>query len=410
MSAEWTFMVYMAGYNNLSEAAGTDLEEMRQVGSSDKVKLLAFVKQLDQRSAYHVLVGKDGKGEKKETLGNKDSGDPQTVLDFIRWGVKTAPAKRYALVFWNHGSGWEPQDFEEIYSQVRGDVTEGETREFSFRANQPIARSVFTTTLRHFLELNREERAICSDDGSGHSLDTIELGRVLKAGVKEIGQKFDLVGMDACLMSNLEVAYQIRGEADALVGSEELEPNAGWPYHRILADLASKPTMDGPALAKTVVERYVASYKNSDREWPVTQCAVATEEATEFSEAVDAVSKALRDQLKSDWKPVLQSHLRSVPFEMKLVDLKTFCEGLRASSAKSPLKGAAGKLLEAMKPNGYVLAEGHLGGKVQRCGGISIYFPAASDSVSRFYRDLRFSKSHDWDDFLRSYSRAVREG
>jgi hypothetical protein len=120
VSAEWTFMVYMAGYNNLSAAAGTDLEEMRQVGSSDKVKLLTFVKQLDERSAYHILVGKNGKGEKKETLGNKDSGDPQTVLDFIRWGVKTAPAKRYALVFWNHGSGWEPQDFEEIYSQVRG--------------------------------------------------------------------------------------------------------------------------------------------------------------------------------------------------------------------------------------------------------------------------------------------------
>jgi hypothetical protein len=410
VSAEWTFMVYMAGYNNLSAAAGTDLEEMRQVGSSDKVKLLAFVKQLDQRSAYHILVGKNGKGEKKESLGNKDSGHPQTVLDFIRWGVKTAPAERYALVFWNHGSGWEPQDFEEIYSQVRGDVTEGETREFSFRANQPIARSVFTTTLRHFLELDREDRAICSDDGSGHSLDTIELGRVLKAGVKEIGQKFDLVGMDACLMSNLEVAYQIRAEADALVGSEELEPNAGWPYHRILADLAAKPTMDGPALAKTVVERYVASYKNSDREWPVTQCAVATEEVKEFSEAVDAVSKALRDQIKSDWKPVLQSHLRSVPFEMKLIDLKTFCEGVRASSAKSSLKQAAGKLLEAMKPNGYVLAEGHLGGKVQGCGGISVYFPAASDPVSRFYRDLRFSKSHDWDDFLRSYSRAVREG
>ena len=35
MSAKWTFMVYVAGYNNLSSFATKDLTEMRKVGSSD---------------------------------------------------------------------------------------------------------------------------------------------------------------------------------------------------------------------------------------------------------------------------------------------------------------------------------------------------------------------------------------
>jgi len=30
-----------------------------------------------------------------------DSGAPETLLDFIRWGIQTAPAKRYALVLWS---------------------------------------------------------------------------------------------------------------------------------------------------------------------------------------------------------------------------------------------------------------------------------------------------------------------
>ena len=44
MSASWTFMVYLAGFNNLADFALTDLDEMRAVGSSDDVRIAAFVK------------------------------------------------------------------------------------------------------------------------------------------------------------------------------------------------------------------------------------------------------------------------------------------------------------------------------------------------------------------------------
>ena len=36
MSAKWTVMVYVAGYNNLTSFAGKDLAEMRKVGSGDE--------------------------------------------------------------------------------------------------------------------------------------------------------------------------------------------------------------------------------------------------------------------------------------------------------------------------------------------------------------------------------------
>ena len=36
-----------------------------------------------------------------------------------------------------------------------------------------------------------------------------------------LGRKVDVVGVDACLMTTIEVAYQLRNHAQILVGSEE---------------------------------------------------------------------------------------------------------------------------------------------------------------------------------------------
>ena len=80
-----------------------------------------FVKRLEQQAAHRIIVGKDGKNEERENLGaNVDSGSPQTLLDFIRWAKAKAPAERYALIIWNHGSGWDPLDFDELYAARQG--------------------------------------------------------------------------------------------------------------------------------------------------------------------------------------------------------------------------------------------------------------------------------------------------
>src|SRR5581483_9715875 len=148
MVAHWTFLVYMAGNNSLTEAASDDLGEMRKVGSSDAVKVLAFVKQ-ESGPARHIVVGTSEATDVVEALaGDVDSGNPQTVVDFVRWGVAKAPAEKYALVLWNHGGGWEPDDFEQLYSEVRRDAAARlDTRETSRLRASPLARAFFTTTV-----------------------------------------------------------------------------------------------------------------------------------------------------------------------------------------------------------------------------------------------------------------------
>lgn len=420
MPAKWTFMVYMAGYNNLSPFATADLREMRKVGSTRDVKVAVFIKRLEQQSAHHILVGKDGQGETQKPLGNIDSGSPQTLLDFVRWAVKAAPAERYALVVWNHGSAWEPGEIDQLYAQVRAergidDEHAAGVREISLRAAQEIGRSLFKPSVAEVLALpTAEDRAIASDDGSGHSLDTIELNRVLKKAHEDVlKEPFELLGMDACLMSNLEVAYEAEKHVLNIVGSEELEPGDGWPYTQILTDLTKNPDMSGAQLGEVVVQRYVASYRNRRDQWPVTQCAVSAEGIGPFVDALDDLAGAMRSYMKdAGYAKIQQAQQRSTYFTGGLIDLRAFCRELRAAIKSGPVFEAAGTIVDQLKPDGYVLAEGHLGPSVEGVGGVTAYFPVpvprgSNMGISPFYKDLRFAK-RGWDDFLRSYARALR--
>ena len=118
--------------------------------------------------------------------------------------------------------------------------------------------------------------------------------------------------------------------------------------------------------------------------------------------------RAIKDD-DVDATRLLRAHTRSARFDGDLTDLKTLCENVRSQPFESAVKNAAKKVLDALKPGGaFVVANATLGPKVESCGGVTAYLPAPSDEISPFYKDLRFAQRHDWDEFLRSYRRAVR--
>jgi len=100
--------------------------------------------------------------------------------------------------------------------------------------------------------------------------------------------------------------------------------------------------------------------------------------------------------------------LSAVPLDAHLAGFDRHANMVAATS-DSALKTQAQKLVGALAPGGYVLAEGHLGPKVEGCGGVSLYLPSpTSSTVSKHYKDLSFAKRHRWDEFLADYCRAVR--
>jgi hypothetical protein len=94
-----------------------------------------------------------------------------------------------------------------------------------------------------------ESRAIAFDDSSLTSSTMLNFSRRFGKQRSRQGQKVSLIGMDACLMSMVEVAYQLRANANYMVGSQEVEPLSGWPYTAILGSLTSDSGMTPEALA-----------------------------------------------------------------------------------------------------------------------------------------------------------------
>ncbi|WP_445487866.1 clostripain-related cysteine peptidase [Rhodopseudomonas sp. RCAM05734] len=411
-TAKWTFMVYMAANNDLSDFASSNLDDMRKVGSNDDVKVVVFVKQQGApgtpTNARRIQIGKKGQPDVLENLGSVDSGHPQTVIDFIRWGVQTAPAARYAVILWSHGSGWSPDDMDQLYKKVQFNAAALTRGEAKVLANSSLGRVFFSTTLATVLAApTSHARAVLADDETGHSLDTLELGSVLSSATSAMGHRIDLLGMDACLMNDLEVAYQVANDVGVIVGSEELEPGAGWSYDSILSFLVNDADAHATDLAKTIVSSYISRHGGSPELWPVTQSALKSDELGNFADTLDALVAALRPQLQTGWPMIQRAHLGGARFKMNLVDLLTFCTKLEESAVDGGVKAAARKVARALKPGGLIITEGHFGKTVAGCGGVSIYFPPAGLGISKYYGDLQFAKERSWSQFLSEYQAAA---
>jgi hypothetical protein len=423
---QWTFMVYLAGDNNLDGAAVTDLEEMKKVGSTPEVDVVAQVDRSGGGHAtnrYHLKKGGTLHADAVEGLGETNTGDPDVLESFIRWAMKNYPAKRYLLTLWNHGSGWDDED---IYRAARRDMglgirrrdqilapsSNGPERTVSVRrvrtvGTKPLRRALFSTTIAAAIAPGAHPRAIAFDDTSKDFLDNIEMKKVLQVITKDLGRKVDILGMDACLMSMAEVGYQIRDSVDVTVGSEEVEPGDGWPYDMILKELTARPEMTPKELASLIVEKYLASYgADSD----VTQSACDLSKCDELAGAMDRLAKALIPGFSN-------ANVRGAIFESRdqvqnydvedYVDLYNFCDLLAGKVSDPAVQAACQGVLDAIRKPGFVLDSGYNGAKMQHSYGVSVYFPRKE--ISTLYATLDLTKDIAWERFLKKYSDTKRQ-
>jgi hypothetical protein len=398
-------MVFMAGDNSLSAAGDADLEEMRRVGSSEGVHVVVEFDNAGDAGTRRFHIARDGVGEAVETLGETDSGSPEVLSDFISWAAHNYPADRYALILWNHGGGWAPAEVDRVARSVASPGYN--ERELAERSASPLGRVLFRSSLERIFGLaGPSERAICSDDGSGHSLDTLELGRVLARGVETIGQPFDLLGMDACLMSNLEVAYQVRDHVRCIVASEENEPADGWPYDRVLGRLAADPGMTTADFARHIVSDYVAWYQERGHTGGVTQAAIDLARLGVLTGPLDVLADRLAAVMPAAYADVWQAQRRSTRFwHNTLWDLGHFCSQLGERTADPELADAARAVLAALEcgEGQPLIAQRHSGDSVSNCRGITIYLVPPMTELSRFYGELDFATDHRWLNMLEEY-------
>jgi hypothetical protein len=416
-------LAYLAADNDLEGELLADLAEMERVGSSPGVvEVLAQVDRSRGQDTskgnwhgtrrYYVTRGTDPRRISSRLLadlGPTNTGDPRVLESFIRFGAQRYPARATALVLLNHGSGfYVPPEMLSRDGKAPGHA--------GASAAAGRRRPIFHTTRERLREATPTSRGIAYDDGAADCLDNQELTRVLATAHRVLGRKVDVVGMDACLMTMLEVAYQLRGHAHVLVGSEEVEPGPGWPHAAILGDLAQTPTMTPAALGATVVHRYVESYRHGGE--TATQSAIDLGQLDELVAAVDVLARRLLAGIKSAAlvTAVLRARRRTLQFfEGLYVDLHHLAGHLARATGKARIAEACRdvqRLIDGEGARSPILAEGHCGASMAPARGLSIYFPRVPDR-SASYRELEFASATRWGDFLEAllgHGRASRAG
>lgn len=421
--AKWTMLTYIAAHNNLDTLGKKSLDEILKVGSSDDVVHGALYD--GPAGAARYVMGDPGYVKHQEQLGKSfDCGDPDELIATAKWLFRQYPAERYGLVLWSHGSGWEPAEIEEIAKEARPGA-EADPAESRQRAAAPGGRVLFRSTLRSILAPDKpSERAILFDDGTGHSLDTLELARVARATAEAVGQPLELLGTDACLMANLEVAYELRKSVNYLVASEELVPGHSWPYTDIFGALRAKPTMGGAEFAKLIVDRYVAFYTaNPPAAGDVTKIALDLSRIDEVVSAINQLAETLRANMskvgEALWQAQRGTRMRESrddkrqpsKFDFHLWDIGSLAKALADFEASPPaVKQAAANTVKALSPGaGSVLVERHRGTWFDGIAGASVYFmPPGQQRIAPSYTKVAFAQDTQWDEMLSAYHQQFR--
>ncbi|MDD3410817.1 MAG: clostripain-related cysteine peptidase, partial [Eubacteriales bacterium] len=217
-----TILMYMCG-TDLQEACVQDLYEMSQVSMPDEVRVMIQAGGAKQWADGDLTPNKlnrfeihSGEWLNMQVLPHASMGDYQTLLDFIDWGVSSAPADRYMLVLWDHGGG--------------------------------------------------SADGVCFDETANNdSLSIHEISDALHSYVYEHqGFQLDIIGCDACLMSSYELASHMRWYADYMLSSEELEPGNGWDYTGLLSALCEDPAIDTQSLCIAGADIFMQSSMADD--------------------------------------------------------------------------------------------------------------------------------------------------
>lgn len=418
---EWTVMVYLAGDNNLDSAGVIDLKEMKKVGSTEQINVIA---QFDREgkgiatNRYYIRKGGTLAKDVVGSLGETNMGNPRVLEDFIKWGIKNYPAEHYLVVVWNHGNGWNDENVYRVARNMmklnikrRGEVVlpaKGAQKDsVSIRRIRAIGGKKFRHALFHTSIMKAITiRGIAYDDDAQDFLDNIEMKRLLASTKKILKRKIDILGMDACMMSMAEVVYQLRDSVSLTVGSEEVEPGDGWPYDRILAKLAKKPAMTPNELATTIVNEYVASYPANSG---VTQSACDLSKAGLLASAVDQLADVLNSHLSDAAvrATVIECRLQTQAYDTPdYIDLYDFCNLLESKTGFDDIRAACSAVKNMIQRDGVVIRSGYKGKNVKHSNGLSIYFP--QKSLSSLYATLDFTKKTSWGKFLErciSYTR-----
>ena len=305
-SGSWTLCIYLCGSTLESNQgwASKTLQELTSIDTSDNVSVVVQTGGSSKWDNPDVSAAEnsrylvdDDELSLLESAPADSMGNPETLASFLDFCNKKYPADHTAVILWDHGGG-------------------------------PL-------------------KGTCFDENNAY--DSLSLKEIDEAFAKSKeernGEKYDLIGFDACLMGSLETAEMLRDDADYLVASEEIESGAGWDYNVILDAMGNSSTAKDVAVS--ICDGYKAKCESRGKDATATLSVVDLSKVHRICDSLDKALKSLKKNRKSD-----ASSLRRLAFSSKTAESfggSTENEGL---SNLLDIKGLAMSLMAEADLNG----------------------------------------------------------
>ena len=291
------------------------------------------------------------------SFGEKNTGDPATLVDFVKWGVQRAPAQKYLLQMWGHGSGLDGSQF---------------------------------------------------DSESGDDALTIgELATALGAtGMPAI----DLLSYDNCLMAMAEVGVALAPKVGGVfVASEELINGTGQDYTTAYAALKvpDPTTVTAVQVAAGMVSSYQTQYQG-DIDRCDTFSAVSTAGYAALTTALKQFVDATAFLGTTERTTLRTAATGSVAYDItSFRDLKSFMTGVvAATSLPQAVRTAASATNSAIA----TLVSAKTSDQ-RSSGGIAVYLPTSSTDIylSSYATDAAaFCQATGWQTFAKWLATGTR--
>lgn len=297
-------------------------------------------KSLREHALRWVIKQDEGSGESITSPFSRPGwttpGNPEALKELITWSKANYPAERYAIVLSGHGNGWK---------------------------------GLFTG--------NQFE-------------DHLNMGE-LRDGLSSLGQPFDLVVFQSCLMAQVEVAAQIHGVAHYMVASEEVtwDWDAG-EIARMFDDIPDLFSRDIAIDTARTVNRHFEHKRGNVPVHPFDHRVIAAIDVNKVKEIllplIGALGQALYSEMFEKREPdvsrdnsqvIMRRDVRNQTetfMDANFLDLADFA---RRTSEHLPIpRPHADAVHEALTviPNEIVI-ELNRGFQRSRAHGLSIYFP-----------------------------------
>lgn len=388
--ARWTWMVYVDANTDLERLAMGDLRELLAVGSTRDVEVIVLcgrspesdededytaegVANLADWTSCKLLHVEKGRLTELDDWGHANMADGATLARFIETVRRRYPADRYALFLDDHGMGWE---------------------------------------------------GCCGDETAEAGKDQLTLPALTDALRQGMGdERLALLGFDACLMANLEVARAVAPCARYMVASEESEPAEGWDYAPVLRRLQAKPDLDGAALGRLVAQTYMKSFDKDEETREegagATMSVIDLSRVEALSRATDALADACAARVRlgrDGWVRVARARSKSEAYgaaadgddetPAELYDLGSFVSSVQADLPAA--RPAAERVRAALRAA--VIWSAH-GAARPDASGLSIFLPKRAAALKRAeplaYADVVGAAGRRWIDFLQAYTAAT---